>query len=95
MADNKLQELFNSKPTNALSNVINKWSELPRLTVEQILEKSDLAQIDIKPSQLEFKTGVYDGIFYKSGFFVKGTKQLVIGRDEYNYPFGFGSRYQI
>ena len=60
---------------------INKWNELPRLTVEQILEKSDLAQIDIEPSQLEFKTGVerfIDESFI--GFCDKFTGDLMIGR---------------
>ena len=51
--------------------------------MEQILEKSDLAQIDIEPSQLEFKTSVRVYQYLITGYFVKGTQQLVIGRYEY------------
>ena len=50
--------------------------------MEQILEKSDLAQIDIEPSQLEFKTSVRVYQYLITGYFVKGTQQLVIGRYE-------------
>ena len=62
---------------------MNIWNQLPRLTVEQIEENSDLTQSDIKPSQLEFKTCVkVDGIL-GTGYFEKGTQELVIGRYEH------------
>ena len=57
--------------------------------MEQILEKSDLAQIDIEPSQLEFKKVFKLGASLRTGYFYKGTDQLVIGRyevyDHYNF----------
>ena len=54
------------------------------MTVSQIIDNTNFDEIDIDPSQLEFKTNIVDGLLVKSGFFLKGTKQLAgIGRKEF------------
>ena len=87
LGSNQLQTLLNSKPKLADSSYIAKWKNLPRLTVEGILEKSGLAEEDLQPDQLQFKTGVekkniFGLMMVYSGFFLKGTDELRIGRRE-------------
>ena len=43
------------------------------MTVEEIVENTNFDDIDIDPSQLEFKTNVRDGDRILSGFFLRGT----------------------
>ena len=53
------------------------------MTIEQIVEGTNFDQVDLDPSQLEFKTNVSSGKFVMSGYFLKGTEtQAGIGRKE-------------
>ena len=54
------------------------------MTVKQIIDYTNFDEIDIDPSQLEFKTNFVDGNRILSGYFLKGTNELAgIGRKEW------------
>ena len=54
------------------------------MTVEEIVENTNIDDIDIDPSQLEFKTNVRDGNLIYSGFFLRGTNTPAgIAREEW------------
>ena len=83
MGSQKLKDLFNKIPTKANHRAIKKWTNLHRMTVEEIMNHTLPAHFNIQPEQLEFREGVVDGIAVRSGFFIKGTEQLKIGREEF------------
>lgn len=77
----KLQELFNSEPVmfpEASTKALETWKTLEPITVEEILEKSNI-DIDLESDEFEYKRKNFDNGFAE-GIFKKGSDSYGIVR---------------
>ena len=68
----QLNEMLASEPVEASAQALAKWRSLGPLTVEFILNKSNIDSLNFEATDLEFKK-VYFSYGYVIGFFKKGT----------------------
>ena len=85
----ELKDAFKSQPENVSEKVLAKWNSLGPLSVETILQNSNIAALAIDPEDVEFKKWD-NGYAFKTGFHKKGSKHTRHGIcrfEEYGYIY--------